>query len=267
MKNFKITVSYDGRRLAGWQRQAEEAGPTVQGLLETALSRLCDHPVTLHGSGRTDAGVHALGQVASFTTDSARTVAQIIQGSNALLPPEVAVLRAEEAPEDFHARFSALGKRYDYELLTSPTRRPLYHGRAWWLGPGLDWAAVAAALPAFEGEKDFAAFQSVGSEVGSTVRRLHRAALSRSGPETLRLSFIGSGFLRHMVRAMVGLLAETGRGRQSAASIPELIASGDRRRSGPTAPADGLYLAAVFYDADELAGQVAALTGQAADLL
>ena len=259
MKNFKITVAYDGRNFTGWQRQAAGAGPTVQGALEEALSRLCDHPVTIHGSGRTDAGVHALGQVASFTTASPRTPEQIVQGGNCLLPPEAAILKAEEAPENFHARFSALGKRYDYELLTSPTRHPLYHGRAWWVGPGLDWEAVAEALPAFTGERDFAAFQSAGSETGSTVRAIYRASLSRPGQDVRRLTFVGSGFLRHMVRAMVGLLVETGRGRWSAASIPEIIASGDRRRSGPTAPADGLYLFGVYYDQDELSRQTAEL--------
>lgn len=259
MKNFKITVAYDGRNFTGWQRQAARAGLTVQGALEEALSRVCDHPVTVHGSGRTDAGVHALGQVASFTTTSSRTPEQIIQGGNCLLPPEVAILEAEEAPETFHARFSALGKRYDYELLTSPTRHPLYYQRAWWVGPEIDWAAVIEALPAFTGERDFAAFQSTGSEVGSTVRTIYRASLSRSGPDGRRLTFVGSGFLRHMVRAMVGLLVETGRGRWSAASIPEIIASGDRRRSGPTAPADGLYLFGVYYGQDELARQAVEL--------
>lgn len=250
MKNFKITVAYDGRDFVGWQRQA--AGQSVQGALEEALSRVCNHPVIIHGSGRTDAGVHALGQVASFTTGSGRTPAQIIQGGNCLLPPEVAILRAEEMPESFHARFSALGKRYDYELLTSPTRRPLYNKRIWWVGPDLDWEAMAEALPAFQGERDFAAFQSTGSEVGSTVRTIYRASLSRSGEVTRRLIFVGSGFLRHMVRAMVGLLVEIGKGRLPAASIPEIIASGDRCRSGPTAPADGLYLFGVFYDQKEL---------------
>ena len=259
MKNFKITVAYDGRNFVGWQRQAVDAGLTVQGVLEEALSRICDHPVTIHGSGRTDAGVHALGQVASFTTGSARKASQIIQGGNCLLPPEVAIVQAEEMPETFHARFSALGKRYDYELLASPVRNPLYHKRAWWVGPDLDWSAIAEALPDFVGERDFAAFQSVGSEVGSSVRLIHRAALTRSGPAAWRLTFIGSGFLRHMVRAMVGLLVETGRGRLPAASIPEIIASCDRRRSGPTAPADGLYLFGVYYDREELSRAAAEL--------
>jgi len=248
MKNFKITVEYDGRNFFGWQRQSEVSGPTIQGVLETALSRLCGHPVALHGSGRTDAGVHARGQTASFTTNSGRRPEQIVKGGNCLLPPEVGILSAEEMPLDFHARFSALGKVYDYDFLVSPVRRPLLHGRAWWVGPDLDWAGVEKALPLFLGEQDFAAFQSAGSAVRGTVRTICRAELSRPAPELRRLTLAGSGFLRHMVRAIAGLLAEIGRGRHSAASLSEIIASRDRQRAGPTAPPDGLYLVRVLYD-------------------
>jgi len=247
MVNYRITLEYDGRNFCGWQRQAQAAGRTVQGVLEEALSRLCAHPVTLHGSGRTDAGVHARAQVASFQTESARTAEQIRRGGNCLLPPDLAIVAAEEAPADFHARFSAVGKVYEYELLISENRRPLYQGRAWWVGPGLDWDRAEAALPVLMGEKDFAAFQSAGSSVKSTVRTIHLAELSRPAPDLLRLSFGGSGFLRHMVRAMTGALVEIARGRISAAELAAIIASGDRSRSAPTAPPDGLYLARVLY--------------------
>lgn len=248
MKNFKITLEYDGRNFSGWQRQAEGTGPTIQGVLEEALSRICGHPVIIHGSGRTDAGVHARGQTASFTTDSRRGPQQIVRGGNCLLPPEVGILSAEEVPLDFHARFSALGKVYDYDFLVSPVRRPLLHGRAWRVGPNLDWAGVEKALPLFLGEHDFAAFQSAGSAVRGTVRTIYRAELSRPSPDLRRLTLAGSGFLRHMVRAIAGLLAEIGRGRHSAASLSEIMASGDRRLAGPTAPPDGLYLVRVIYD-------------------
>lgn len=250
-RNFKITVEYDGRPFAGWQRQAEGAGPTVQGLLEEALSRICAHPVTVHGSGRTDAGVHALGQTASFTTDSGRTPREIVRGGNCLLPPEVAILAAEEVPPDFHARFSARGKIYQYDFLASPVRRPLRQGRAWPVGPDLDWDEAARALPYLVGEHDFAAFQSAGSSVLSTVRTIFRAELSRPEPEIRRLTLAGSGFLRHMVRAVAGLLAEIGRGRLAAASLSEIMASRDRRLAGPTAPPDGLYLVEVLYRLDQ----------------
>ncbi|MDR3038089.1 MAG: tRNA pseudouridine(38-40) synthase TruA, partial [Candidatus Adiutrix sp.] len=212
MANFKITVEYDGRNFAGWQRQGPAAGrPTIQGVLEEALGRLCAHPVTVHGSGRTDAGVHARGQVASFVTAGRRTTEEIVKGGNALLPPEVAILAAEEAPADFHARFSAAGKVYEYDYAVSRTRRPLRRGRAWWVGPGLDWAEVARALPALVGEHDFRSFQAAGGVGGNSIRTIFEAGLSRPEPDLVRLTLVGSGFLRSMVRTVAGLLAEIGR--------------------------------------------------------
>ena len=247
MTNYKITIEYDGLGFAGWQRQAPEAGPTVQGVLEEALNRLYDQPLTLHGSGRTDAGVHARGQVAHFKTDRRRSLEAVVKGGNCLLPATVAILEAREVDDDFHARFSARGKSYEYDFLLSPTRRPLLEGRAWWVGPGLDWGAVAEALPFFLGRHDFASFQSVGSEVESSVREIRQAVLSRPLPEIARLTFSGSGFLRHQVRTMAGTVAEIGRGRLKAASLPDIIASRDRAQAGPTAPAQGLCLARVYY--------------------
>lgn len=247
MTNYKITLEYDGLGFAGWQRQAPEAGKTIQGVLEAALSRLCGHPVLVHGSGRTDAGVHAKGQAASFETSSSRSPEEVVRGGNCLLPRQVAILEAKAVPGDFHARFSARGKSYEYDFSISPTRRPLLDGRAWWVGPGLDWEAVAQALPGFLGEHDFAAFQSAGSEVESSRREIWQAALSRPGPDLMRLTFSGSGFLRHQVRAMAGTLAEIGRGRLAAASLPDIIASRTRALAGPTAPPCGLYLAQVYY--------------------
>ncbi len=251
MTNFKITVEYDGRDFAGWQRQAKEAGRTVQGVLEEALSRLCAHRVILHGSGRTDAGVHARGQCASFKTESGRTARQIVEGGNCLLPPDAAIIAAEEVPPDFHARFSARGKIYEYDFSTAPTRRPLLNKRAWWVGPGLDWAEMERALPHLLGEHDFAAFQSAGSEVKSSVRTIRRAELRRVEPDLTRLILEGDGFLRHMVRAIAGLLAEIGRGRRRADSVPAIINQAQRGLSGPTAPPDGLYLARVIYGPKE----------------
>ncbi|MDR1045716.1 MAG: tRNA pseudouridine(38-40) synthase TruA [Candidatus Adiutrix sp.] len=248
MPNYLITVEYDGRRFVGWQKQAPGAGRSVQGVLEDALSRLCAQTVTVHGSGRTDAGVHARGQTASFFSGRGRRPEEVVRGGNGLLPPDVAIVRAETVPPEFHARFSARGKVYDYDFLTSPTRRPLRQGRAWWVGPNLDWEAVGQALPALLGQHDFAAFQSSGSGVLNTVRTIGQARLSRPEEELRRLSLEGSGFLRHMVRAVAGLLVEIGRGRLKAASLPEIIASRDRSRAGPTAPPDGLYLARVIYE-------------------
>ncbi|MCL2029849.1 MAG: tRNA pseudouridine(38-40) synthase TruA [Deltaproteobacteria bacterium] len=247
MTNFKIIVEYDGRPFFGWQRQGPGRGPTVQGVLEEALSRLCGHPVTLHGSGRTDAGVHARGQAASFFTASSRTAREVVRGGNSLLPPAVAILAAEEAEADFHARFSARAKVYEYDYDLSPTRRPLRQGRAWRVGPGLDWAEVELALPALVGEHDFRAFQAAGGESRHAVRTIFSAELSSPEPDLRRLTLAGSGFLRHMVRTMAGLLGEIGRGRLPAAALPQIILAGDRGRAGPTAPPDGLCLARVIY--------------------
>ena len=247
MTTFKITLEYDGRNFVGWQRQASDSGRTVQGVLEEALGRLCAHPVVLHGSGRTDAGVHAKGQTASFITSSGRQPQQVVQGGNCLLPPDVAILAAKVMPDDFHARYSAIGKIYEYDFDLSPTRRPLRDGRAWWVGPDMNWSEIEAALPFLVGEHDFAAFRSVGSPTKSTVRTIHRAELSAPEPDIRRLTFEGTGFLRHMVRAMAGVLAEIGRGRLKAASLADIIESKDRAQSGPTAPPDGLYLRRVIY--------------------
>jgi len=247
MTNFKITVEYDGRPFSGWQRQGPGAGLTVQGVLEEALGRLCGHPVTLHGSGRTDAGVHARGQVASFVTGSRRTAREVLRGGNALLSPAVAILDAEEAAADFHARFSALGKVYEYDYAVGSVRRPLRHGRAWQVGPGLDWGEAERALPALVGERDFRAFKAAGGETRGSVRTIFTAELSRPEPDLRRLTLAGSGFLRHMVRIVAGLLAEIGRGRLPAEALTEIIRAGDRGRAGPTAPPDGLCLARVIY--------------------
>ena len=244
MTNFKIIVEYDGRPFFGWQRQGPVSGPTVQGVLEEALSRLCGHPITLHGSGRTDAGVHARGQAASFFTPSPRTAREVVRGGNSLLPPAVAILAAEEAEADFHARFSARAKIYEYDYDLSPTRRPLR--RAWRVGPGLNWAEVERALPALVGEHDFRAFQAAGSESRGTVRTIFAAELSSPEPDLRRLTLTGSGFLRHMVRRVAGLLAEIGRSRLPAAALPGIIL-GRGRAAGPTAPPDGLCLARVIY--------------------
>lgn len=248
MKNYAILVEYDGRDFLGWQRQAQGT-VTVQGVLEEALSRLCDPPVTLHGSGRTDTGVHARGQTANFNTTSARTCREIINGGNCLLPAGVAIIDAREVEADFQARFRAIGKIYEYDFLISNTRRPLWQGRSWWVGPNLDWEAVNKTLPDLIGEQDFAAFQSAGSEVKSTIRTIHRAFLNNPYPEIKRFTLEGSGFLRHMVRAIAGLLVEIGRGRRETTSLKNIIASKNRALSGPTAPPDGLYLAEVLYTA------------------
>jgi tRNA pseudouridine38-40 synthase len=243
---FKLTVAYDGRGLSGWQRQ--DNGLSVQELLENAVGWVCGHKVTVTGSGRTDAGVHAAGQTASFATASGRRPRELVRGANSRLPEQVAVLSAEEAGPGFSARFSATGKTYTYDFLTSPVRHPLYSWRAWHVGPGLDWGRAAACLPELTGERDFACFRSMGSPVKSTVRKIFRARLCPAGPWTLRLELVGSGFLRHMARSIAGTVFRIARGAMDREGLKDLISSRQRFAAGHAAPPQGLCLRRVFYE-------------------
>ncbi|MDR2368215.1 MAG: tRNA pseudouridine(38-40) synthase TruA [Deltaproteobacteria bacterium] len=244
-RNIMLTLAYDGTGFSGWQRQAK--GQTLQGLVEGAMARLCGHPVTVHGSGRTDAGVHAKAQVANFFTDSPRKAPEIVKGGNAMLPMTVAITSAMEVDPAFHARFSAKGKTYGYDFLSSPVRDPLLANRAWHVGPNLDWAAVRASLPSLLGTKDFKALGSSGGEVKTTVRRISRAEILEAGPGLFRLSLTGSGFLRHMVRTIAGTLWLIGRHKLAPQDLLAIIESLDRAKAGPVAPPHGLCLEEVHY--------------------
>lgn len=246
MRTLKLTLAYDGTRFVGWQRQAE--GESIQGLLEAALARLEGAPVTAHGAGRTDAGVHALGQVASAGMTVAHEPATLVRALNAHLPPDIRVTAVEDVAADFHARFSASGKTYRYVLDTGAIADPFTRQYAWHLPDALDLPAMAAAAAALVGTHDFAAFQSVGTELRTTVRTLVRAEVTGAVGDRVRCEFTGDGFLRHQVRAMVGTLLEVGRGRRSPAMMATLLASGRRADAGATAPPHGLFLVAVDYD-------------------
>jgi tRNA pseudouridine38-40 synthase len=204
--------------------------------------------VTVHGSGRTDAGVHAQGQTASFQTKNLRTPEQILRGVNSLLPKEIAVIRAEEAPPDFQARFQCRGKCYTYDYSSLPVRNPLWIRRAWQTGPQPDWSLAENCLPLFLGTHDFAPFQSRGSEVQSTVRTIVRMTLTEPQPHLIRLSVWGTGFLRHMVRNLAGLLCQAARGQVSEKEIRDIMAGQKRTRSSLRAPACGLCLQKVYYE-------------------
>jgi tRNA pseudouridine38-40 synthase len=246
VRTLKLTLTYDGTRFVGWQRQAE--GDSIQGLLEAALSRFAGTPVTAHGAGRTDAGVHALGQVASAQIATAHDPATLVRALNANLPPDIRVVAVEDVAADFHARFSASGKTYRYVLDTAAIADPFTRGYAWHLPEALDLAAMAAAAAVLVGTHDFAAFQSVGTDTRTTVRTLIRAEVTGAVGERVRCEFTGDGFLRHQVRAMVGTLVEVGRGRRAPGAIATLLATGRRADAGATAPPHGLFLVAVDYD-------------------
>ncbi|MDR2387159.1 MAG: tRNA pseudouridine(38-40) synthase TruA [Deltaproteobacteria bacterium] len=241
-----LTVAYDGSPYLGWQRQAR--GPTVQGVLEEALGKLCNHPVTVYGSGRTDSGVHAKAQVANFYTNSKLPLSAIVKGGNALLPLTVAITSAREVDFDFNARFSATGKTYGYDFLTSLVRDPLLVKRAWFVGPKLDWSSMAQSLPYLSGTRDFSSFKSSGGDVKTTVKTIKDIRVLEISPELKRLSITGSGFLRHMVRTMAGTLWLIGRGKLKPEDLEKIIEAKDRSRAGPMAPAQGLCLEEVYYD-------------------
>jgi len=245
-----LTLAYDGTRLVGWQRQA--AGESVQGLLEDALARFEGSPVVVHGAGRTDAGVHALGQVASVALACTHDVETLTRALNAQLPADVRVLRVEEVASGFHARFGARVKTYRYLLGAGGIAWPFDRAFVWHLPESLDFEAAQAGARALVGTHDFAAFQSTGSDAGTTVRTIARSEwLPRDSPAGNRLwayEIAGDGFLRHMVRAIVGTLVEVGQGRRTVESVAALLAGGTRAQAGATAAPHGLFLVSVEYD-------------------
>ena len=251
MRTLKLTLSYDGTRLVGWQRQA--AGDSVQGVLEDALARFEGGPVTVHGAGRTDAGVHALGQVASVQVTLAHDAATLARALNAQLPEDVRVLAVEDAPPGFHARFDARSKTYRYCIRNGPVASPFERAFVWHVPQPLDLEAMRHAASRLLGRHDFSAFRSIGTEVPDAVRTLHASAIVETagagdGGRLLTYEVTGDGFLRHMVRAIVGTLVEVGRGWRDPAQMDALLQSRDRARAGATAPPHGLFLVRVVYD-------------------
>ncbi len=245
MRQIRLIVEYDGTTLCGWQRQLN--GPTVQGHLEDALATLLTHPAAVTGASRTDAGVHASGQVACFRTERTIPLHGIRRGLNSMLPDSIAIREATEVPEDFHPRHSATGKHYRYTIFVRPDRSPLVRERAWHHPDPLDHDAMAAAAALLVGEHDFAAFRAAGCAAKTTVRTLSAIELS-APPDLLVVDVRGNAFLRNMVRILVGTLVDVGSGRLEVAQVAEILASKDRVRAGVTAPAHGLELVEVRYD-------------------
>ena len=251
-RNIKLVIAYDGTDFHGWQRQA--VGATIQGTLEEALATMTSADVSLQGAGRTDAGVHALAMVANFITGTNIPCAGFLKGLNSMLPPAIRILKAEEAAADFHARRSALAKTYSYNVFCGPVQLPSERLYATQVYVRLDTEAMAAGLEYLLGEHDFSSFEAAGSrdlllENGrGAVRTILEAQLKIADPQDrLRFIFKGDGFLRHMVRNIVGTLLEVGKGRFAAAEIKNILAARDRGAAGPTAPAHGLFLMKVHY--------------------
>jgi len=253
MRNIMLKLAFDGTGYAGWQRQTDQ--PTIQETLEERLSQITASPVALHGAGRTDAGVHALGMVASFETGSNILCGGLLKGLNSMLPADIRILAVENKDPQFHARISALGKLYVYQVLIGgiclPTERLYnYHIRH-----DLDIGSMRRCLSHLVGEHDFGCFEASGSRdqeyTGGrgSVRKITRADLTvgEGLPLPVRIEIAGDGFLRHMVRNIVGTILEVGAGRMSFDDLRSVIEGKDRSAAGPTAPARGLFLKEVYY--------------------
>jgi len=251
MRNIKLTIAYDGGQFHGWQVQPGLA--TIQGALNDAVRQITQEPAVVHGASRTDAGVHALGQVAHFKTQSGLAASEIQRALNALLPPAIRIVAAEEVGPDFHARWQAQGKTYRYRIYRGEVLPPFEFGRALHYPWPLDEDAMVRAAREFEGEHDFTSFAaSSGSEDDdrdrAVVRAVHSSEIRRE-PERDELVYTirGRSFLRYMVRKIVGTLLEVGKRRLTPDGIAEIFAARDRGRSGPTVPPEGLYLVSLEY--------------------
>ena len=244
MRTIKLVVAYDGSAYHGFQKQKNVQ--TVQNVLEEVLTMLCGEPVVTAGSGRTDAGVHALAQTVTFTTNGRIPCANLVRAAASLLPEDIVVVSAEEMPEGFHARFSAQWKTYHYKLLVNEHVNPFMVRYAWQLRQQLNLKAMNEAAELLLGTHDFSAFRSSGSVDTSPIKTIYAAKWQQQGEEILfRIS--GDGFLYHMARILVGTLLEVGLGRRPAESLPALFDARCRALAGETAPAKGLWLMEVRY--------------------
>lgn len=247
MKKFRAVVEYDGTAYHGWQLQKDV--PTIQGQMEKTLERILGTPTRVHGSGRTDSGVHAVGQVAHFISNWSHHAEELCRACNALLPEDITVRSLEHAAEDFHARHSARSKTYVYRILNLPLRSPLLRLYSWHVPFPLDCDLMQAAAAHLVGTHDFAAFGAATEGTPSTVREVLQAAWHRDEIGGLVLFTVcATGFLRYMVRSLVGTLVLVGRKKIKPEDFLEILESRERSRSGPTAPPQGLCLESVQYD-------------------
>lgn len=244
MKNIKLTIEYDGTNYFGWQRQP--GGPTIQEAIEACLEKMTGEPVTLHGSGRTDSGVHALGQVANFRTDSRLGPEEFQKGLNSVLPKDIVIIAAEEALDDFHAQLSAKSKKYIYKILNRPYPSALLRQRVWYIPYPLNIQYMKEAGEMLTGKNDFRAFAQAGAEVKSTVRTVLTAEFETRG-DIVEFRIEADGFLKRMVRLAVGTLAQVGREKISPRDFREILESGEKTKFVQAAPPGGLYLEKVIY--------------------
>lgn len=245
MRNIKVILQYEGTRYQGWQRQ-DSTGNTIQGKLETLLTKMCGKKVEVNGSGRTDSGVHAFGQVANFHIGTDKTPREIMDYMNAYLPEDIAVIHAEEVPERFHRRLNAKGKTYLYRVLNSDVPHIFDRRYVYVVPDALDMDAMRRGAEVLCGTHDYRAFTSNKRSKKSTVRTVDSIDVERCGDE-VRFTFKGNGFLYHMVRIMVGTLLEAGMHKRDVEQIKGLFDAGTREDTGFLAPAVGLTLVEVRY--------------------
>jgi len=245
-RRVKLTVAYDGTAYAGWQVQPN--GTTIQEVMEGAFSRILQEPVRLRAAGRTDAGVHAREQVVDFADAGVRDLGTLIHGGNALLPPDIRILSASAVPETFDARRHATEKEYRYFLYLSPVDSPFLSRYAWHIEAPLDLEAMRAGLSHLVGEHDFSSFRGQGCNAISPVRTVLRAEVAKHDvPGLISVDVAGAGFLRHMVRNIVGTAVNAGKGKHSADHVGEILRTRDRSAAGVNAPPHGLFLWRVSY--------------------
>lgn len=246
-QRFAAGLEYDGSAFFGWQTQSHAR--SVQHVLNAAIGIVANEPVTTAAAGRTDAGVHACGQVIHFESSARRSLRSWLLGVNSNLPPDVALQWIREVPADFHARYSAMARTYRYLIVNREVRSPIDRDRAWCLRGQLETGAMANAAENLLGEHDFSAFRGAGCQARSPVRRLERLVVRRT-TDCVHVEVRANGFLYHMVRNIVGALVRVGSGEAEPQWLADLLAGKDRRLGAPTAPPQGLYLAAVHYPAD-----------------
>lgn len=254
MRTIRLTIAFDGTGYCGWQRQHN--GVSIQQELERAASTICNQRIDIHGAGRTDAGVHAVGMTAHFRAATALPAATMQKGMNALLPAAIRVISLLDEAPSFHARFSALAKTYRYAVYCGPILLPQQRLYTAHLPYPLDRRDLQACLAIITGTHDFSSFETTGSRDRSittgrgAVRTIFRAALREPEPGLMHLCFTGDGFLRHMVRNLAGTMLEVGRGKRTVEEFRDIVQLRDRNRAGATAPAHGLTLMAVHYAHD-----------------
>ncbi len=245
MTNIKLVIEYDGTNYHGWQGQLNAC--TIQDTLASAIYHATGEQPVLSGSGRTDAGVHALAQTVSFQTKSSIPPEKFKYAINSRLPEDIRVLESKAVPDDFHARFNVTRKEYLYLIINSPDKSVFTRNRMYWVKGRLNVADMAHAARLFEGEHDFSSFCASGSSVKSTIRTVYKSCIQQEGA-VISYMVLGNGFLYNMVRIIVGTLIDVGLGKIDKNAIPEILTAKSRKPAGKTAPAHGLYLKRVFYD-------------------